>query len=338
MQKHDHLLKNFRMMPGVKQIFRTGRWLRSRFSKGALILLYHRVAQPDFDQFSLCVTPENFIGHMEYLRNYANPISLQEVSNSLETCEFPRRAVVITFDDGYADNFFNAQPILEKYRIPATFFIISGCVDQVFWWEDLIQIIYQPVSLPTQLNLTIENRNYAWQKSRADNISSRRNLFKSLYHILRSMPPEYREQFLKELKIWSCIAKDHWHDRRPLKTNELLALASNDHLEIGAHTVSHPRLANLTSSGQEYEIIQSKVCLEKLLKRPVNSFSYSYGLKSDYNKTTSTIVKEAGFKLACSNFADLAWRKSDRYQLPRLWVNNWDKATFARRLNRWLSS
>lgn len=336
MPGHDRMLQNFKIKPGIKQIFRTGRWLRSRFSKGVLILLYHRVAQTDHDPFSLCVTPGNFNGHMEYLRNYTHPISFQEMLESFETGELPKGAVVITFDDGYADNLYNAQPVLERYHIPATFFIVSGCIDKSFWWEDLTQIMYQPFSLPNQLSLTIQNHAYTW-KMNDSGTPARRNLFKSLFQLSRSVPTGERTHLLKELKAWSAVTDEQWQERRPLTAGELLELAAKACLEIGAHTVNHPLLADLPLSGQEQEIIESKFSLEKLLEKPVISFSYPYGLNSDYTSKTIFLVKKAGFHLACSNFAGLAGRKSDRYQLPRLWIKDWDKTTFARRVNRWLA-
>jgi len=79
----------------------------------------------------------------------------------------------------------------------------------------------------------------------------------------------------------------------------------------------------------------SKTYLEEILGRPVTGFSYPYGSRSAYTAETVAIVREAGFACACSNFAGVVWRGSDRFQLPRFLVRDWDGDGFARRLKEW---
>ncbi|MDE3052180.1 MAG: polysaccharide deacetylase family protein, partial [Nitrospirota bacterium] len=77
----------------------------------------------------LCVTPEHFKEHVEILRNNACPMALGEMVRALRDNTLPRRAVAVTFDDGYADNLLNGKPSLERYEVPATVYVISGFVD-----------------------------------------------------------------------------------------------------------------------------------------------------------------------------------------------------------------
>jgi peptidoglycan/xylan/chitin deacetylase (PgdA/CDA1 family) len=100
--------------------------------------------------------------------------------------------------------------------------------------------------------------------------------------------------------------------------------------------VTHPALVNLPPSKQREEIVNCKVFLENVLDDSIKSFSYPFGLKSDYSNETINIVREAGFSCACSNEIDTVWSKSDLYQLPRYWVKNWPGSVFEKHLQMWL--
>ena len=98
----------------------------SPFQSKVIILLYHRVFKPNLDPQLLSVTEKNFTEHLEYLSHNYNIMSLSGLITSLKEERLPKRGVVITFDDGYADNFLNAKPILDRYGAPATVFISTG--------------------------------------------------------------------------------------------------------------------------------------------------------------------------------------------------------------------
>ena len=121
--------------PGVKTLRKAARWLRSRYSPGALILGYHRVAHVHSDPHGLCVSPQHFEEQLAVLRREARPIALGELLRGLQEGHVPARAIAVTFDDGYADVLAQAQPLLERYEIPATVFVVSGCLGGSFWWD-----------------------------------------------------------------------------------------------------------------------------------------------------------------------------------------------------------
>lgn len=86
---------------------------------------------------------------------------------------------------------------------------------------------------------------------------------------------------------------------------------------------------------QRDEIQQSKTSLEKILGRPVTSFAYPYG---NYSVETVPILREAGFTCACSTFPGVVWRDTDRFQLPRVTIEDWDGEKFSRELSLWFDS
>ena len=101
---------------------------------GSMILCYHRVAKPDANPFVLCVTPENFASHLDEVVQHGEPSTLDELAMPSR-----RPRVVVTLDDGYADNLTNALPIAKAKGVPITVFVTSGTLDgkQLFWWDRL---------------------------------------------------------------------------------------------------------------------------------------------------------------------------------------------------------
>ncbi len=108
------------------------------------ILMYHyiREVDPDADPlgFRLSVRPDRFAEHLAWLRErgYVG-LRMRDLAACLRANDCPRRAVALTFDDGYADNVTTALPLLRRYGFVATFFIVTGFVGREGYmdWEDL---------------------------------------------------------------------------------------------------------------------------------------------------------------------------------------------------------
>ena len=91
--------------------------------------MYHRVSKPQNSDAHLCVSPANFERHLQYLTRNFNLISLDELSKYLEIRAYPKRdSVMLTFDDGWEDNYTNAFPLLKKYKAPALIFLATGFI------------------------------------------------------------------------------------------------------------------------------------------------------------------------------------------------------------------
>lgn len=328
----------------------------SRFVPQALILVYHRVTKLVSDPQLLCVSPQNFIEHLKILKRHFCPIRLQQLVQDIKKGRIHPRSVVLTFDDGYADNLYNAEPLLKQYNIPATFFVTTGNLRQEreFWWDELERILLQPGVLPQNLSLNIGERIYQWDLgSDADysqdafsryckwNVmeksdpTARHNLYRSLYQILQSLFHDERLRVLDELRLLvgnKLAIRQTYHC---LSTEELRHIAKENLIEIGAHSVTHPVFSSSSIEEQRREIFQSKVRLEEILSHPLNSFSYPYGAKSHYTEETISLIKEAGFVCACANFTEVVRKGSDYFKLPRFLVRDWDRETFLSYLGEW---
>lgn len=327
--------------------------LKSRLFSGALILLYHRVVDLPGDPQLLSVTPDHFEEHLEVLRRAFCPMRL----GALGSGKFPKRAVVVTFDDGYADNLIHAKRLLERFDIPAAVFVATGYTDspKEFWWDDLERLLLLPGILPRSVRLGIngntcdyelgENARYdqaSYDRDRGWNVemrgdpSCRHRVYRDLCRRLRALAEEKRRELLDRLSLAAAVETRGRPTHRALTLDELLSLAAGNLVEVGAHSVTHPVLSALSLAMQRQEVEASKRWLEEVLGRPVDQFAYPFGSRSDYDAATTEIVRNAGFKLACANFPGLVFCGTDPFQLPRIVVRDWDGDEFYRRLWGWL--
>lgn len=321
-------------VPGLKRVKLAARWVRSWFVDGAPILGYHRIAEYVHDPFGICVTPQHFSEQMEILSQHATPISLQELLHGLEKGTLPKRAVAVTFDDGYADVLYHAKPVVERYQIPATVFATTGFLGREFWWDELQRLIYLSAELPAQLSLTLHASTEEWVMGPETYSDIGEHILLSLCDFIRPLSEEERQEAMLQVRSWGGAVAQDTSGTRGLSPDELVELAAGGLVDIGSHTVHHPVLSSLSKPQQRAEIEGAKASLERILGKPVSSFSYPNGSMSS---DTLSIVKEAGFDLACTSSNDVAWRASDRFQLPRFWIRDWRGEMFYRWLTRWLN-
>ncbi len=115
-----------------------------------------------------------------------------------------------------------------------------------------------------------------------------------------------------------------------LMTPEELREAVAAGIQIGAHTVHHPRLATLPLEAQEREIVDSRQALETLLEAPITAFAYPYGAAPDFTAATEALVAAAGFHYACANQYGHNTPVRNRWALRRIWIDSSDNlASFA---------
>ncbi len=299
--------------------------LRNKLEPPVLVLAYHRVAELSDDSIGMAVTPENFRNQLIHLRENFPILRFEADWDPVS-----RPSVVITFDDGYADNRASALPILEELRLPAAFFISSGWIgsDQEFWWDELERIFQGRGALPETLSLDAGGIRGEWNTSGPE---TRARAYRELHLRAKGMAPEPRSALLAALRGWSGRGQAR-PSHRSLRLDELKALASSPCVTIGAHTVSHPMLSGRPKAEQEREILASRKDLETWLERPVDIFSFPFGAKRDYNAETLDICRTAGFRKSAAAYAG-QWRKgSDPMQIPRVFIHNWTKDQFARKL------
>ena len=347
-------------LPAVRELTPMRR-IVARLEPGArsLILLYHRVGAPVTDPWRLAVHPERFADHLQVLRDGGyTPVALEELVASLRRGRVPSRAVAVTFDDGYADNLEVALPLLERFSIPATVFATAGgeLRDRELWWMQLEALFLEPGALPGRMEIDTDQFNWSWTfngtatwtREQATMHTGwcaadpgppptpRHAAFCSLLERLRPLEAARREAVLIDLHAVAGAARTRRPTHRLMDADELRRLAAHELLEVGGHTLSHPRLAELPPDRQRLEIAGSKLRLEEILDRPVNAFAYPFGTHSDFDHSSVRAVRDAGYTSAGAVCDRALSRSADPFQLPRVGVGDWTAEEFERRLEGWL--
>jgi peptidoglycan/xylan/chitin deacetylase (PgdA/CDA1 family) len=338
--------------PGLNRTRRFARRLRNRCYPGGLVLLYHRVTALRSDPQLLCVSPERFAEHMEILRHSWRPLSLADLVEATGERRLPARSVAVTFDDGYADNLHEARPALARSGVPATVFVVGAAVgsDREFYWDEVERLLLLPPRVPPVLRLNMPDGPRAWELGEgalrpiddekwrtwdvlaAHDPSSRHGIYRDLCRELMGSSADAREVVLEQLRCWSGEAPQGRPSHRTLREDELVTLADGGLVEIGAHTMHHPRLAELTPEQQSEEIRGGRNRLESILGRPPRGFSYPYGGRADYNRDSIRLVRDAGFAFACSNFGGPVANREDVFQVRRVIVRDWNGEEFKARM------
>lgn len=321
---------------------------------GGLILMYHRIAEARTDPWELCVTPERFEEHLEVVCRLGTPLPVAEFARLAAAGQAPANAVALTFDDGYFDNLAVALPLLQRFGVPATVFVATGFIGegQVFWWDLLEHLLLHPGRLPEDLYLDVHGIRLNWHLGEAARYDAsafaryrawtyrippptpRHALFLALWDLLAGLAPELRPAVVQELVRWAGGYEPPDSFCRCMSREEIRELAQAPLIQIGAHTVSHPRLDTLPLADQQREIAESRRGLEVLLGRTVEGFSYPYGR---FTPDTVECVAETGFRYACRTARGLvdahsALSGARGLELPRLPVANWRGREFRRRL------
>ncbi|MEX0771815.1 MAG: polysaccharide deacetylase family protein [Balneolales bacterium] len=324
---------------------------RNIFRPKGIILMYHRIADVNNDPWELCVNPELFKEQLEVLRRYEEVLPLQELSERVIHKKSLQKAIALTFDDGYRDNFFEAKKWLERYKVPATFFISSGYIgkNREFWWDELERLLLTPGKLPERSQLDGEHiitnlgadaelteptyESFKTWTSKEIPPSKRHTLYLELWQIIRTCPYEKQLQIMDQIAQWAGCNLEKRDDYLPMTKEELVRFIESDFIEIGAHTCYHPDLSLLSIAAQKKEIFEGKKTLEFWLNKEIDTFSYPFG---KYNVDTLSLINEAGFQFAYTTKKGLANGKQSSFTLPRFQVKNWTGKEFESKLKEWL--
>jgi peptidoglycan/xylan/chitin deacetylase (PgdA/CDA1 family) len=289
-----------------------------------LVLMYHRVRPEPDPLFPEDVDARLFAAQLSSIRRYFTPLGLPDALARIRAGRLPPRAVCITFDDGYADNFSVAAPLLEAAGLTATFFIATDFLDGGQMWNDAIVEAVRAAPGPS---LEIP----PGELSDVSSLDARRRTISMLLARAKYLAPAERQCFVERIVKNAGGAAC----RGPMLTTRQLAELRDRGMEIGAHTCAHPILTTVPLDAAEADIVRSKQVLESILGTRVSLFAYPNGRPGlDYDLRHVDLVRRSGFDAAVSTAPGYADVDSDLMQLPRVtpWVRSGPR--FAARLMR----
>jgi peptidoglycan/xylan/chitin deacetylase (PgdA/CDA1 family) len=305
---------------------------------GLVVLTYHRIAEPGADPFYdpvISATPESFLAQIDWLRRHVRVLALHELLTMRESGSAWREpAALITFDDGYRDNFEVAAPILREWNVPATFFLPTAFLEapRLPWWDQVAYVIKQ-TRAPT---LILERSPSGGTPPLSIDLEAMPRSV-AIMSIIRAFLDDTiadERWFLDQLSVRAEVAVDGESLARALFTSwdqvRLLAGADGT-LTIGSHGHSHHRLAGLDEVSQRRELTESKRILESRLGREVAALAYPYGWPGSYTARTKALAAEAGYRLAFASLEGVNRPDSlDPYDIRRLGVGSGDSPALLR--------
>lgn len=288
--------------------------------RGFVVLNYHRIGKPEqseFDRGVFSATPEAFEQQLKFLRNDCDVILPSEIP------DLPRRGrgnyAIITFDDGYRDNYDIAFPLLKSAGLKAVFFIATGFIEgnRLSWWDEIAWMarhsckncIGPTSSIPAPVPVEAGRQQQAIDE---------------LLTVYKKLPPDVTELFLNDLAEETGAGRAPEH----LATNtwmtwQMIREMRDAGMAIGGHTVHHPILSNLPSFEQELEIVGCAGALDKNLGQTMSLFSYPRGKPDAFNDDTRACLAKTQVQYAFTYYGGMNRPEAlDRFDVRRVAVES----------------
>jgi peptidoglycan/xylan/chitin deacetylase (PgdA/CDA1 family) len=282
-----------------------------RNARGARILIYHGLCLKDHTRFNpIFLTKDTFEDHLKFYRQYFNVVSLDqfyagELSND-------RFNVCITFDDGFANNFKYALPLLEKYKMPASF-LITAIREAGFdiLWNDFLSIVskYGPRELKYQGKIYFKNRfgRYAEGGNGSTLVDRlKENGFQSKKEMMEN---------LHDYFPFKAEEEDYW---KQMTEEEIRQLSASPFVTIGSHGYYHNRMDKLPMPSVIEEMRHSKQYIERLAGKEVRAFAFPYG---NYSRDIVAEAKKIGYSQFLAMDFHFEEDKNDASMRERFTVN-----------------
>jgi peptidoglycan/xylan/chitin deacetylase (PgdA/CDA1 family) len=294
-----------------------------------LVLSYHRIGNAEDDLFDpgvFSATADEFDNQIAYLKRRLSLVTLEEALAFIDGTDKDRTRrcrVLITFDDGYLDNYEIAYPILRSHGVQGVFFLATGMVGsrEIPWWDRIAYLVKTArrrrfsLSYPAKLAIDIDKN----------------GLPISLNSILKSykQPDNYDPaRFVSDLAEESKGDDPRETTRRFLNWDEAREM-SRYGMEIDSHTHSHTVLSRLEPERQREELARSRAFILEKLGAEAKALAYPVGHKSSFSGQTQIIAQEAGYRCAFSHYGGMNIQgKTSAYDVKRTKIANQSRNRF----------
>jgi peptidoglycan/xylan/chitin deacetylase (PgdA/CDA1 family) len=297
------------------------------------VVNYHRVDDPgaarEFDEGTLDVTPEAFDRQVGLLHRRFSLLDPEDLREHVRGRRWPSNAALITFDDGYRDNYERALPILEHHGAKALFFIATDFVKhrRLFWWDRISYALKHArtcrfsLSYPHPLQIDLANGVRA-----------------PISRLLRVVKDTFAldvERFLDELTQaadvpWNEALERELADRLIMTWDQVRALQRAG-MRIGSHTRGHRVLTTLPQAELVHELAGSRTELADVLGQPIWAVAYPVGSPIAQHPDVRATVAAAGYEVGFSyGTGTQPLRELDPLDIRRMAVDaDWSDSRFA---------
>ncbi len=264
-----------------------------------LILNYHRIGNADetpYDSGTFSCKADEFDWQVGYLKSRYQMVSLSQVLESISGGGgISGPTVLITFDDGYIDNFLTVFPTLRRQQVPAAFFLPTAFVGtgRLPWWDMIAYIVknskktHVRLEYPEPLSVDL------------DRDGRRRSIMRILRLYYRDTMTDH-ERFMEQLES-ACASPrpDAGAERCFLSWDEAREMQRGG-MSFGSHTHTHEILSKLSPEKQREELGVSREIMEHELGMRIETLAYPVGLRHTFSEMTTEALRQTGYRAAFS--------------------------------------
>ena len=280
-----------------------------------VVLCYHRVGTQGFPSFSK-LDPHIFEAQMRYLSRRYRIVPLSQMCREIRDKVQVQPTVAVTFDDGYRDLYTYAFPVLRKYRIPATIYLVGKCMEtgEALWYDRIFAAV---ATLPAG-HLEVDNAGR--RVFVLDSETARQRAAWEIICYLRTIPDVQRRQWCSEFERQVGMPEGELSNRMLdwVQVKEMWCQG----VAFGAHTMTHPSVARLDSVALEYELGESKRMLEEGLKEPIQDFAFPFGKPQDVSLSAVDSLKRYAYRSAVTTVEGVNSGGTDLFALRRLQIGD----------------
>lgn len=288
-----------------------------------IILAYHRVSLSNSSNpflKDMIVAHDVFERQMQYIKENYKVISIDEIDNYFsESKNHNKNAAVVTFDDGYEDNYKYAFPILKRYSIPAIIYVPTLFINGVasLWWDDLACLFEKTKKKKIRMVYKKEWYNFSLKSDACKK--------KTFYHLSNILKYSNKHEIDDLLNYLSNLLEVHNADKPSYFLSwKQIEEMSKYNILFGAHTHSHSNVVLLDKKKLNEEIIKPKQIIEQHINKKVKWFSYPYGEKGDFNKESIDVLRKAGYTNSVTMLQGFVNKKDDLFMMRRIGIGGND--------------
>lgn len=306
------------------QVFRLFAFLNR---KKTIILAYHSITNESKKEqkkhyLELHLNSKKFKRQIEYLTAKYKVISLDTfVESIVNKRKLPLYSVVVTFDDGYMNNFTCAFPILRSLRVPATIFLTTNFIgtQKAFWWDGVEYAIRNIRRENIKLYMDGREVNLSLRDLK-DKIGSLAYISEFRKNLSEDEGKTFIEEIMRKLDCDLNEATQKEKDYLALDWDKVREMKGAG-ISFGSHTANHVILTRCSKEQAEKEIYESKRKIEAELGEECKFFCYPNG---NFNKTVKEVLMKVGFLCALTLASGMNDLQTDPYEVRRIGISNSD--------------
>ncbi|MBN2055752.1 polysaccharide deacetylase family protein [bacterium] len=303
---------------------------RRRPPRGLVVVAYHQLAPPQYLMNLLGMEPvtDSFAAQVRFLRRAYEIVDLY---SWLKTGRPERGALAITFDDGYMDVFTHAFPVLKELEVPATVFLVPGCMDsrEALWLDRLYHALHATRESGLSMEILGQVIDFPLSPYPARALAVRK-----LRDFCKALDEVTLENFLVEMESRLHVDSARVAELQPLLHWDQVRMMSGSGIRFGSHSHTHQILSRISDGRLHCELTESRRRITEETGTVPTVLAYPNGGPGDFDQRVVIAAGAAGYEFGMTFMEGLHRFGGDPYRVPRIGVFGANVAEFSTRLVR----